>query len=220
MNLYVYGFVSISKLPNPRMTLDGHRIEVLSIAGVNAAIERLATRPLMSESALRLQHAIVERLARRCEAVLPARFGSFVPLEELERIVAARRADLRKGLRNARGRIQMTLRIATSPAVDVPDRRVGKPKSGTAYLTARRAALSGPRSPVAAALTDAVRVLVRDERIETDREHGRTSLFHLIDRGDVRRYRAAIDRVPLPEGERITVTGPYAPFAFTPDLWP
>ena len=46
-----------------------------------------------------------------------------------------------------------------------------------------------------------------------------TSIFHLIDSADVREYRAAINGVRLPEGERVSVTGPFPPFAFAPELW-
>jgi hypothetical protein len=218
MNVYVYGFVTASKRAAVQLTVDGHRIELLSIAGLEVAVERRDERPTISESALRLQHTIVTRLARRCDAVLPARFGSLVTFEDLERIVALRTADLRKGLRKVRGRAQMTLRIVGSPAVVAPAPSVEKPTSGTAYLASRRAALSGTRPPAAAALTRGIGTLVHDERIETT-DSGRTSIFHLIDSADVREYRAAINRVRLPEGERVSVTGPFPPFAFAPELW-
>ena len=76
MNLYVYGFVPGSKTAAGELTVGGHRIELLAIAGLEVAVERLDERPAISESALRRQHAIVTRLARRFDAVLPARFGS------------------------------------------------------------------------------------------------------------------------------------------------
>ena len=73
MNLYVYGFVTASKTAAGELTVGGHRIELLAIAGLEVAVERLDERPAISESALRRQHAIVTpRLARRFDAVLPA----------------------------------------------------------------------------------------------------------------------------------------------------
>ena len=218
MNLYVYGFVTASKKSAGQLTVDGHRIELLSIAGFEVAVERLDQRPAVSGSALLLQHAIVTGLARRFDAVLPARFGSLVALEDLERIVALRTADLRKALRKVRGRAQMTLRIVTSPGAEAPAPSVEKPTSGTAYLASRRAALSGTRPPAAKALTRGIGTLLHDERIETPGP-GRTSIFHLIDSADVREYRTAIKRVRLPEGERVSVSGPFPPFAFAPELW-
>ena len=218
MNLYVYGFVPDSKTAAGELTVGGHRIELLAIAGLEVAVERLDERPAISESALRRQHAIVTRLARRFDAVLPARFGSLVTLDDLERIVALRTADLRKALRKVRGRTQMTLRIVTSPAAVTSVPSVDRPTSGTAYLASRRAVLSGTRPPAARALTRGIGTLLHDERIETTGP-GRTSIFHLIDRADVRQYRTAIKRVRLPEGERVSVTGPFPPFAFAPELW-
>ena len=214
MSLYVYGFVDG---PGRPMTIARHRLEILSVAGVGVAVERLDEPPAASEAALRTQHAIVERLHRRFDAVLPARFGSFVPLEQLRQIVRPRRADLRKALRRVRGRVQMTVRIVTPAATPAPI-VVRTPPSGTDYLNARRAALSASRPPLAAAVSAAVSPLVHDERVETDPAHGRTALFHMIERADARRYRASVRRVPVPRDEALTVTGPYAPFAFAPEL--
>ena len=73
MNLYVYAFVDG---PGRSMTIARHRLEILSVAGVGVAVERLDEPPAASEAALRTQHAIVERLQRRFDAVLPARFRS------------------------------------------------------------------------------------------------------------------------------------------------
>jgi Gas vesicle synthesis protein GvpL/GvpF len=217
MTVYVYGFVDA---PGRPMRIAQHRVEILSIAGVAVAVERLDAPPAASEAALRTQHAIVERLRRAFEAVLPARFGSFVPIEELRQIIRMRRVELRKALRLVRGRVQMTVRIVTAPAVDAALHAEKTALSGTAYLNARRAALLGPRPPLAAAVSAAVSALVHDERMDADAAHGRTALFHIIDRGDTRRYRASVGRVPVPDGEGVAVTGPYAPFAFAPELWP
>ena len=215
MNLYVYAFV---ERPGRSMTIARHRLEILSVAGVGVAVERLDEPPGASEAALRTQHAIVERLQRRFDAVLPARFGSFVPLEELRQIVRLRRGDLQKALRRVRGCVQMTVRIVTTPAPTPAPIVVRTPPSGTDYLNARRAALSGLRPPLAAAVSVAVSRLVHDERVETDPARGRTAMFHMIERTDATRYRTAVRRVPVRDSESLTVTGPYAPFAFAPEL--
>jgi hypothetical protein len=219
MKLYVYGFVPISRALERELKIHGRRIELLHIGRIAVAVEELEEPPSMTEHALRTQHAVVARLAKKLEAFLPARFGSFLPFDELERIVTARRDELREALRSVRGRVQMTVRIvAATPAAAV--KREGKPAtSGTAYLNARRAASLGPLPPVAAILGGAVRSLLHAERVETDREHGRTALFHLIDRKDVRRYRSAIARASASEVGEVMVTGPFAPFAFAPELW-
>ena len=43
-------------------------------------------------------------------------------------------------------------------------------------------------------------------------------LYHLVDRGQIAAYRDHLAGVGSDDG-RLTVTGPWAPFAFTPDLW-
>jgi hypothetical protein len=218
MNLYVYGFVPISKASRRQMRLHGRRIELRRCARIDVAVERREERPPMTERALRTQHAIVEQLATRFDAVLPARFGSLLPVEDLERLVKARRSDLTEALRSVRKRVQMTVRI-TAPGAAITS-RTGSPTSGTAYLNARRAAVSAAPPSSIAALTEAVADFVRDERVEANGEQGRTVLFHLVDRGDVERYRASIARVAIPAAGRVTVTGPFPPFAFAPELWP
>jgi hypothetical protein len=220
MKLYVHGFVPISSGSDRQLKIHGRRVDLLHIARIAVAVEELEKRPSMTENALRTQHAIVERLGKRFEAVLPARFGSFLPLDDLERIVHSRRDDLREALRRVRKRVQMTVRIVAPPAPAAVKREAHAATSGTAYLNARRSATSRSLPSAAAALTAAVRDLLRDERIETDAEHGRTALFHLIDRKDVKRYRSSIARAGVSKDERVIVTGPFAPFAFTPELWP
>jgi hypothetical protein len=220
MSLYVYGFVPASMAPARPIRVNGHRIELLRIARIAVAIERLPERPSMSESSLRTQHAIVERLAKRCQAVLPARFGSFIALDDLQRIVRGRQADLREALRTVHRRVQMTIRIVTSHPANSRGPVARAATSGVAYLNARRASISASLPPVAVVVIDAVRTLVRGERIENDRESGRTAVFHLIDRTDVRRYRSSIASLTLPTDDSVTATGPFAPFAFAPELWP
>jgi hypothetical protein len=219
MKLYVYGLVPSSRAPDRRLNVYGHRIELLRIARIGVAVEALDEPPSMTEHALRTQHAVVARLAKRFDAVLPARFGSYLPLDELERIVSLRRADLREGLRSVRRRVQMTVRIVAPPSAAAVNREAHAAQSGTAYLKARRAATSGPLPPAAAILTRAVHPLLHDERVETDREHGRTALFHLVNRKDVKRYRSAIARAAVSGAEQVIVTGPFAPFAFAAELW-
>ena len=64
INLDVHGFVADLKTAAGELTVGGHRIELLAIAGLRSAVERLDERPATSERALRRQHAIVTRLAR------------------------------------------------------------------------------------------------------------------------------------------------------------
>ena len=92
-------------------------------------------------------HEIVAALARRFDAILPARFGAFIEQQELFHIVQLRREILTEGLASVRGHEQMTVRIfGGAPQTS----RVLTPNTtGTAYLERRRAVQRGPLPPVA-----------------------------------------------------------------------
>ncbi len=213
MSLYVYAFVGA---PGRPMMISGRRIEILAVKGLNVAIERMAAPPRVSEAFLLAQHSIVERLWRAFEAVLPARFGAWHDPAALEEILASRSRELRQRLRHVRGRAQMTIRVI-SPAAQ-PEPAPALASSGTAYLTRRKAALSQPPPQVVDSIRAAVEPLVVEERMDVDR--GRTAVYHLINRSDVRRYRTRVSRITAGEQEAIAVGGPYAAYAFVPEAWP
>ncbi len=116
----------------------GHRIEFVKADAVYAAVERLDERPAVSEAALRAQHDIVARIAAKVDAILPARFGSLVDVEELERVVALRREAIRDALDLVRGRVQMTVRLFDAEAAVPLAHAATAARSGTEYLQARR----------------------------------------------------------------------------------
>jgi hypothetical protein len=214
--LYVFALTRDVAAP---FEFDGHRIEFVGFNGLGAAVERIAERPRVSEAALRTQHEIVMRVATYVDDLLPARFGAFVDGQELEEIVAIRRAVIQEALDLVHGRVQMTIRVReTASALD----RSAVPgsvavTSGTAYLEARRAAAVHTLPPGAASMTAAVRHLVAAERSESGQGRSAASIYHLIERRHLNQYRAALSSVP---SSLITVSGPWPPFAFAPDLWP
>ena len=115
--LYVFALAAGKAGP---FSAAGHRIEFVKADAVYAAVERLDERPAVSEAALRTQHDIVARIAAKVDAILPARFGSLVDVEELERVVALRREAIRDALDLVRGRVQMTVRLFDAEAPPVP----------------------------------------------------------------------------------------------------
>jgi hypothetical protein len=207
------------------LTLRQRRIEVIEVGGVFAAVERLSEPPAISEQALRDQHQIVVRLARTAGAILPVRFGTFVDRQELERVVDARQDVLVEAFRKVRGKAQMTLRVFGPPV------RIATPqssRSGTDYLRAR-AALRTPRLPKRArAIVEAVRPLVSAETIDPGHGPVRVTVNHLIDRKLAAQYVSVVEpllRTSPAHGPRstsrdpqVTVSGPWPPFAFVPDL--
>lgn len=201
------------------LRVNGRRIEVLPVGPIFAAVERIDAPTVPSEAALRGQHALVVRLARRFEAFLPVRFGAAVDPAELGRVVAARARTLVSALDAVKGREQMTVRIfGRAPAVSQAS--VARRRTGTAYLRGRREA-SRARPPVVRRIQRIVKPIVSGEVVEAGTGPLQASMHHLIPRGQARRYRTLVETAPTDEAsQRMTVTGPWPPFAFTPDLWP
>jgi hypothetical protein len=197
----------------------GHAVEFVRSGDVYAAVERAASAPSVSEPALRRQHEVIAALTGRVDAVLPARFGAFVDPPELDAIVTRRRDVITEALQLVRGRRQMTCRLlgSESPAETRGPAPAGA-ESGTAYMESRRQQHARP-APMSA-VTNAVRDLVVAERFETGRGRTIANLYHLIEAGDVQAYRDALAGVQGRDDDgTLTVTGPWAPFAFAPDLW-
>ena len=215
--LYVFALTGEVAAP---FEFDGHRIEFIGSSGLGAAVERVTARPQVSEATLRTQHEIVMRISTYVDDLLPARFGAFVDDRELEEILAIRREVIAKALVLVHGRVQMTIRIretaTTAGRADRSDSGAAA-TTGTAYLESRRAAAVHTVLPGAASMAAAVRHLVAAERSQNGQGRSAASIYHLIERRHVDEYRAALSSVP---SSIITVSGPWPPFAFAPDLWP
>lgn len=109
----------------------------------------------------------------------------------------------------------MTVRLVGPPPSDRPS---PVSRTGTAYLAQRRAAFHAVPSE-AAPLQAAVRSLVSDERVQPGRGGIRATLFHLVARDNVDRYRDAVEAVlPGMAPWSAAVSGPWPPFAFAPEL--
>jgi hypothetical protein len=212
---YVYAILDARVRP-PRIR--GHRLEIVSVADFFTAVERLTEAPEMSETSLRDQHQIVVRLGRAARAILPVRFGAFVGALELARVLRLRRRVLRRALRDVRGMVQMTVRV-----FGTAERRGGvrDAASGTDYLRARAESARVVLPSVALAIREAVRDLVVSERVTAGRGAVQVTVNHLVPRGRAARYRSAVARaIAGTSSPAVVVTsGPWPPFAFTPDFW-
>jgi hypothetical protein len=211
--LYVYAFTDAPVRP---LRIGRERLEAVQLEGLYVIASRLASAPVLSEEALQRQHRAVERIAGRADAVLPARFGSLVELDELRRIVQLRGDALRAGLGLVRGRRQMTTRLLG------PRGRggAGRPSAatGTAYLRARMR-LDPETAGAIDALRRAMGQLVVAERVEPGKEATAAAVYHLIAIGDDERYREIAAGVAGSlKGRVIRVSGPWPAFAFTPEL--
>lgn len=217
--VYVFALAGEAAAP---FVAAGHHVEFVKTHGVYAAIERASEVQAVSEEALRRQHEVVAEIASRVEAVLPARFGTLVAESELGSIVLQRHEAILEALALVRGRTQMTVRLLGSEPVPAPVQAPGQlPATGAEYLEIRRAALATPRMPaLMSAAADAVRGIVMGERFEPGRGRVAATLYHLIDPAQVKPYRKALEPLQRQSGAgALTVTGPWPPFAFAPDLW-
>jgi hypothetical protein len=205
--------LAITRDTPPAFEFEGHFIEFAPAGGVVAAFERVSQRPQISEAALRMQHELVLHIAGQVNEILPVRFGAFLDWVELERILDMRRDAIQQALDFVRGRVQMTIRIRGGPARVAVAPQTLDARTGTAYLHARLAAARPPMPAAALSASALVRHLVVDERFDSRGEA--TTIYHLIDRGSVRQYQQLLAGV-APTAD---ISGPWPPFAFTPDLW-
>lgn len=210
---------ALAAAPMPRrMRVEGRALRVFVVGSIAV----IAARPRDSwstEEALRGQHAVVVALADRVDPLLPARFGSRMNAARIEAAVRQGSGALTRALEHVRGRQQMTVRLIGPPVAVAPSRPA--PTTGTAYLAQRRAQAHDVPSE-AVPLRAVVAPFVIEERVMPGRGAVRATLFHLVAREDVGRYQRAAEEIgasitaaPL----RAAVTGPWPPFAFTPELW-
>jgi len=204
--LYLYAVIDeeLSSLEDPlRLVRCG---ELLVVVG--------ETAPPLTPESLAAQDAVVRRLSGAVSALLPIRFGETVrDEEELRKLLQPRGPALAEALAKVRGCEQMTLRVFGNPDPPPPE-PAEDAGPGTRYLEARRREVErAPSLPEIEPLLDRLRPLVKAERIER-KEQGTLlgTVYHLVRREDVPAYKeASIDR-------RVTLSGPFPPYAFAPGL--
>ena len=221
VTLGVYGLA----WPAPRRLgltgINAERLRVATIGHVSAIVGDMARAPGPTEARLSAYDALMQALARKTSALLPARFATQCrDADELSLMLESRQQSLRTLLRHVRNRPQVTIRVAVAdsslPAVPVgPAKGTSfRPTSGSLYLRERVAEAARAREvPGFDPVRMAVRRWVRDERIE---RHARiVTVYHLVPRGSVDAYRATLERTADNEG---IVTGPWPPDAFTASI--
>lgn len=184
--------------------------------------------PRPEPATLTAHDAVVRRLAERFPALLPARFGQWLPDEQtVIRQLAAHGPELAEALAKVAGCVQMTLRLyareMAEPGEPAPPETPGG-GPGTRYMEQlRREAERARTLPEIAPLRDALRPLLRGERIERFDRIGtpgrlRATAYDLIARDAAGAYsRIVAETAPLLGSRwRVTASGPWPPYAFTP----
>jgi hypothetical protein len=190
----------------------GEPLHAIRVGRIDAIVGRVRAVPPPTGRNLRRFDRMMSALWRRTPALLPARFGTASrDAAELDAMIRGREGSLRRRLAAVRNRAQMTVRLLDHDEAARPPRE--QAQTGTQYLRARQHEQAVPAfDPLRAS----VRRWVREERME--KRAGVASIYHLIPRGAVDRYRIAITRRAREQGVRIIVSGPWPPYAFA-DTW-
>lgn len=220
--LYVYALLAEAPGATLGRGLGGERLHLVEMEGVRVVAGTLPAVPRPSLPALRRHDAVVRRLAKVTDAVLPVRFGTALTgRAALARALAGQGPALRRALRVVRGREQMTLRVFGVPAPSPRPRAVPDGRPGTRYLAARlAAAVHRTTVPELRMLRRRLAPLVRAERVERhDAPPLLATVYHLVDRGRSAEYLATLDRAVAAPGHRVRVraSGPWPAYGFVPE---
>ena len=229
----VYLYAVLGALPETPLGegLAGEPVRAIVCGEVIAAIGAMAEVPAVSPDSLRAHDTVVRRLATTVDALLPARFGAVAPDE---RALCERLARVSSGLQNALARVsgceQMILRVynsSSAPAAADVGLTIGAANppvgetvgEGTRYLSERaRDRQAAGEVAELAPLRPALARFVTAERIERHRTPPLVaSVYHLVRRGTAADYAKTIeDAAGRLAPVRVTVSGPWAPYAFAP----
>jgi hypothetical protein len=214
--LYLYA-IADAPLTSSVHGMFGRRLRSINVGPLHAIVEAVDRPPRPTLARLRAQNRVLHALAHANATLLPARFGAFSRTRrELERALTARRVHLARTLRHVRGCVQVTVRLV--PALPPP--RPARVPGGAAYLR-QLADQSRARSthPDVRRISRAAGRYTRAERVEWhDGPALAASIYHLVPRARLQGYLAAVSRLADAGGLKLTVAGPWLPFAFVEDV--
>jgi len=230
-----YLFALVDRLPAARLGRGiAGGLAARCIPGGFAIAERRADVPPVELGTLKTHEAVVAHIAAAVPAILPVRFGTLLETEDIEEALGEREEEIAEAFALVRGRVQFTWRYAeTRRARDAwgargatgaaaarglgVETRSAKPAvlSGAEYL--RRAAAKATPPVVFRTLRAKLRPLIAAERYDGATATLPDSLYHLVDRSSTERYRLLAEKLAATRSA-LSVTGPFPPFAFTPEL--
>jgi hypothetical protein len=183
------------------------------------AVERRADVPPFELGSLQRHQQIVERIAAAGSAILPVRFGTLLTTDDIAEALSEREGDLAEAFALVRGRRQMTWRLrpvraARTPAVPVKL----SASSGAEYLRNAARASESPPLPAFRKISSAVGRLAVAERYQARTATLPDALYHLVDEADLDAYVKASS--PIQRSIRsVSLSGPWAPYAFVPEVF-
>lgn len=163
---------------------------------------------------------VVRRLAARCPAVLPFRFGSKArSVDALAELFGESERAIVGALARVRNRVQFTHRVWGEAAKASKRKGTRARGPGTRWLDARAAS---QRLPEVAPLREAVAPWVREVRVErADRPPLVGTFYALVPASKAAVYQRTVTKVVetlATRGIRVETTGPWPAYAFA-DLW-
>ena len=212
--IYLYAIAEgLTGLPEMRGVADAP-LDRLSVEGLDLVVsEHDGTDVAASEEAVLAHARVVEALAERSEALLPARFGrGFRDESALREAIRGRAGSLRDALAQVRGCVEIGVRVlaeepAPQPAID----------SGRAYMEARLARNEETErlarelhEPLAALARAGTRTVGATPRLLL-------SGAYLVEPDKLDAFRRRVGELEA-EHPRLTFvsTGPWPPYSFAP----
>jgi hypothetical protein len=213
--VYLYALLGAIPVAGPGVGVRDEPLRIVEIGGLLALVGDVPEALPPSTATLTAQDAVLRRLATGVDAVLPARFGTLLADDAaLAEALVPRRSELTQALVQVAGCEQMTLRVWGEQAAPLAEAAGAGPGPGARYLASRRRARQVPEVE---ALRHCLGTLVRAERAERhDRPPLLATVQHLVPRGQSARYLAEVEAAaPRLHPWRVTVTGPWLPYAFS-----
>ncbi|MDQ6887560.1 MAG: GvpL/GvpF family gas vesicle protein [Gemmatimonadota bacterium] len=226
MPTYVYCLVDKTTLPPAGLLgVDEAAVRWLEVGDLAVWVSDVGNRAPAATPSRALAHDEVVRRALELQTPIPARFGqTFAGDEELAAAVAARSDDWADGLARVAGSVEMTLRVLLDEPAQVPSDQGRAGESGVDYLSRVKArqvvehVMREGAGTLRESITEAVREWIREEAWTPLLQGSRAiSVSHLVAREVLADYRRAVRRFMNEQPTwRVMVSGPWAPYSFTP----
>jgi Gas vesicle synthesis protein GvpL/GvpF len=217
MAWYVFALVDAVPSGGAGKGLTG-ALSLRKLAGAFVVVERRADVPPIAFGTLKEHQDVVSRLAKQVPAILPVRFGTLLETPDLEEAVQERAEEIAEAFDLVRDRMQFTWRISGSRKPEAGSRKPeSKAVSGAEYLRQAARAANPPPPPAFRALRSRLAPLAVRQRYQPATAALPEAVYHLVAASDVHRYIAAAAGVD-PTSPPLAMTGPFAPFAFAPEI--
>jgi hypothetical protein len=222
MAWYVFALVDAVPARGSGKGLTG-ALSLRKLAGAFVVVERRADVPPIAFGTLKRHQEVVSRLAKQVPAILPVRFGTLLDAADLDEAIQERREEIAEAFDLVRDRVQFTWRVAGQARREAGGARREAAAtartaavSGTQYLQQAARAANPPPPAAFRALQTRLAPLIVRQRYQPGTAALPEAVYHLVAASDVRRYTtaAALDTT----APRLAMTGPFAPFAFAPEI--